>query len=165
MCVVFFSRFYYPFSNLILRIHFLILATGNYPQHGTLRRGQSLLGREEDVHESGLALFKRGTLRRKKPQSAASGGQPPPQKKGGCWKGPGPSGPWMLYCYFLTICIPPFLMRKCGMSLSPSVLNEGFLILFASSHQVFAVRSSSVLGERRWALSASFSLSWLELVS
>ncbi|OBZ68586.1 Chitin synthase 5 [Grifola frondosa] len=55
--------------------------TGNAPQRGQLRRGKSLLGREEDVHESGLALFKRGaTLRRKKhTESTVAVDSPPPK--------------------------------------------------------------------------------------
>lgn len=92
------------------------LATGNYPREH-LRRGRSLLGREEDQHESGLALFKRNaTLRRKRP----SGLTPIPNnvlKKKGCWRGPGPGGPWMTYCFIITFLVPPALMRACGMFL------------------------------------------------
>ncbi|RDB19306.1 Chitin synthase 3 [Hypsizygus marmoreus] len=91
--------------------------TGNYPHHQTLRRGRSLLGREQDQHESGLALFKRGTtLRRKRPQPATTGAVPLPEapKKRGCYTGPGPGGPWMTYCLIVTCCIPPFLMKTCG---------------------------------------------------
>ena len=90
------------------------LATGNHP----LRRGRSLLAREEDVHESGLALFKRShTLRRKRqPSTPATPAASPPdvKKKRGCWTGPGPSGPWMIYCLIITILIPSFLLRSCG---------------------------------------------------
>ncbi len=92
-------------------------ATGNYPQ---LRRGHSLLGREEDVHESGLALFKRGaTLRRRRtqPQSPALPPSPNDKKKRGCWNGPGPGGPWMTYCLILTFLVPGFLLRSCGLSI------------------------------------------------
>ncbi|KAG6809561.1 hypothetical protein H0H92_015785 [Tricholoma furcatifolium] len=92
--------------------------TGNYPRE-PLRRGRSLLGREEDQHESGLALFKRNTtLRRKR----ASGLTPIPSnvtpdvpKKRGCWRGPGPGGPWMTYCLIITFLIPPALMKACGL--------------------------------------------------
>ncbi|KAF9069286.1 glycosyltransferase family 2 protein [Rhodocollybia butyracea] len=93
--------------------------TGNYPQG--LRRGKSILAREEDTAaaESGLALFKRGnTLRRRK---TASSTQIPlhdnPETKNRSCLGdfaPGPKGPWMVYCYFLTILVPPFLLRACG---------------------------------------------------
>ncbi|KAF9469532.1 glycosyltransferase family 2 protein [Collybia nuda] len=96
------------------RVGVMASTTGNYPQ---LRRGRSLLAREEDVHESGLALFKRGaTLRRKRPQSTLSPApnQPPEMKKRGCYTGPGPSGPWMMYCWIITACVPPFVMNTCG---------------------------------------------------
>lgn len=98
------------------RIPLLIfhVATGAYPQ---LRRGRSLLAREEDVHESGLALFKRGaTLRRRRTQTQSTP-LPPVQntpKKRGCWTGPGPGGPWMTYCLILTCFIPSVLLRSCG---------------------------------------------------
>ncbi|KAK7056158.1 glycosyltransferase family 2 protein [Favolaschia claudopus] len=104
--------------------------TGNYPQREALRRGRSLLAREEDVHESGLALFKRGaTLRRKR--SSASAGAPlnpssttpssPSKLKAVKSKGclgdyvVGPKGPWMLYCYLITVWIPSPFMRACGL--------------------------------------------------
>ncbi|KAF8079227.1 glycosyltransferase family 2 protein [Lyophyllum atratum] len=94
--------------------------TGNYPQRETLRRGKSLLGREEDQHESGLALFKRSaTLRRKR---APSGTTPIPggvseakQKRRGCYTGPGPGGPWMTYCLIVTCLVPPVFMKACGL--------------------------------------------------
>ncbi|KAF8905167.1 glycosyltransferase family 2 protein [Mucidula mucida] len=96
--------------------------TGNYPQ-ANLRRGKSLLGRDEDVHESGLSLFKRGTtLRRKRAPTSPS--QAPMLSKAkdknstGCLGdfAPGPKGPWMVYCYLLTICVPPAFMRTCGLN-------------------------------------------------
>ncbi|KAF9535696.1 glycosyltransferase family 2 protein [Crepidotus variabilis] len=99
------------------RVGVMPSTTGNAPN---LRRGQSLLGREEDVHESGLQLFKRGaTLRRKRAQTQQQSAVLPPtpdtkKKNRGCWKGPGPSGPWMIYCLVLTCWVPPFLMRSCG---------------------------------------------------
>ncbi|KAJ7056919.1 glycosyltransferase family 2 protein, partial [Mycena amicta] len=94
--------------------------TGNYPQRQALRRGRSLLAREEDVHESGLALFKRGaTLRRKRSSAAAplNPATPPPKQRTGCLGdyAPGPKGPWMLYCYLITACIPTPFMRTCGL--------------------------------------------------
>ncbi|KAF9225234.1 glycosyltransferase family 2 protein [Gyrodon lividus] len=92
--------------------------TGNYPQR--LRRGKSLLAREEDVQESGLALFKRGaTLRRKRPQSTLSAAPlTVPDGASRSWLdgiGPGPKDCWFIYCYLITCCIPPFLFRACGM--------------------------------------------------
>jgi hypothetical protein len=105
------------FSRLLCNffIHFsLHSATGNHP----LRRGRSLLAREEDVHESGLALFKRNhTLRRKRQPSASAtptSSLPDVKKKRGCWTGPGPSGPWMIYCLIVTILVPSFLLKSCG---------------------------------------------------
>jgi len=101
--------------------------TGNMPQSG-LRRGKSLLAREEDVQETRLNMFARGagaTLRRKRhapsvsataSNAAGPGGAAVPQKKG-LFKNiaPGPVDAWMIYCWFVTICIPPFLLRACGM--------------------------------------------------
>ncbi|KAJ7264740.1 glycosyltransferase family 2 protein [Mycena rebaudengoi] len=98
--------------------------TGNYPQREALRRGMSLLGREEDVHESGLALFTRGaTLRRKRSSAQAplhpggGAGEGAMKKRDGCLGdyAPGPKGPWMLYCYLLTALVPTPMMRACGL--------------------------------------------------
>ena len=95
-------------------------ATGNYPQNrgGDLRRGRSLLGREEDVHESGLSLFKRATLRRKRPDPAEAEPPKPKRLTGGACLGdiPGPVGPWMIYCWLLTAWIPTPAMRVFGES-------------------------------------------------
>ncbi|KAG6885142.1 hypothetical protein C0993_005505 [Termitomyces sp. T159_Od127] len=91
--------------------------TGNYPREH-LRRGRSLLGREEDQHESGLALFKRSaTLRRKRPSGLTPipSNTPDVPKKRGCWRGPGPGGPWMTYCLIITFLVPPAFMRACGL--------------------------------------------------
>ncbi|TFK42082.1 glycosyltransferase family 2 protein [Crucibulum laeve] len=98
------------------RVGVMPSSTGNYPQ---LRRGRSLLAREEDQHESGLALFKRGaTLRRKRPSQTNNSPNPNPQpeikKKRGCWNGPGPGGPWMTYCLIITCWVPSFLLKSCG---------------------------------------------------
>lgn len=99
--------------------------TGTVAQSG-LRRGKSLLARDEDVQETRLNMFTRGgaTLRRKRHVPAVSatasnaagpGGDSPPVKKG-LFKNiaPGPVDAWMIYCWFLTICVPPFLLRACG---------------------------------------------------
>ena len=103
--------------------HICLLATGNIPQRDTgVRRGRSLLARDQDIHESGLALFKRGaTLRRKREQvpstpTTATAVDPTKQNKRGCYNGAGPGGPWMTYCTILTACFPPFLLDSCGMS-------------------------------------------------
>ncbi|KAG6819473.1 hypothetical protein H0H93_011514, partial [Arthromyces matolae] len=98
------------------RIGVMPSSTGNYPRE-PLRRGHSLLGREEDQHESGLALFKRGATLRRKRQSGLTpipSNVPDVPKKRGCWRGPGPGGPWMTYCFIITIFVPPALMKACG---------------------------------------------------
>jgi chitin synthase len=106
------------------RVGVIPSTTGNFPQTG-LHRGRSLLARDEDVHESGLALFKRGgaTLRRKRiiptgptPSNSAGPGTDLTPPKRGLFKNiaPGPVDAWMIYCWFLTICIPPFLLQSCG---------------------------------------------------
>ncbi|KAJ6594992.1 glycosyltransferase family 2 protein, partial [Mycena vulgaris] len=102
------------------RVGIMPSTTGNYPQRDVLRRGRSLLAREEDVHESGLALFKRGATLRRKRSSAAAPLNPtpePPKRSNGCLGdyAPGPKGPWMLYCYLLTACVPTPMMRACGL--------------------------------------------------
>lgn len=103
-------------------------ATGNVPATG-LRRGKSLLGREENVEEPKSHLFSRGgaTLRRKKhpttggptPSNAAGPGADTTPVKRGIFKNiaPGPVDAWMVYCWLLTVCIPPFLLRSCGQSI------------------------------------------------
>ncbi|THH08720.1 hypothetical protein EW146_g8900 [Bondarzewia mesenterica] len=86
--------------------------TGNVPQPDPLRRGRSLLAREQDVQESGLALFKRGATLRKKRQTIPD--EEPPQRKG-CMSGiPGPHDAWVTYCYILTVCVPSFLLKVFG---------------------------------------------------
>ncbi|TFY65902.1 hypothetical protein EVG20_g5185 [Dentipellis fragilis] len=95
-------------------IHDDHLATGNMPQPDTLRRGRSLLAREQDVQESGLALFKRGTTLRRKRQSAP---EPEPEAKEHTRyfaSIPGPHDAWVFYCYILTICIPSPLLKVFG---------------------------------------------------
>ncbi|KAF7359215.1 Glycosyltransferase family 2 protein [Mycena sanguinolenta] len=101
------------------RVGVMPSTTGNYPQREALRRGRSLLAREEDVHESGLSLFTRGaTLRRKRSSAAAPlNPTPQPKRKESCLGDyvVGPKGPWMLYCYLLTCLVPTPLMRACGL--------------------------------------------------
>ncbi|KAF8633616.1 hypothetical protein AX15_001401 [Amanita polypyramis BW_CC] len=98
------------------RVDLLPSSTGNFPQG--LRRGRSILARDQDMQESGLAIFKRSaTLRRKRtrPSEISSSSEAVVEKKKrGCWKGPGPGGPWMVYCYVITIWVPPFLFETCG---------------------------------------------------
>ncbi|KAH7104913.1 chitin synthase-domain-containing protein [Auriculariales sp. MPI-PUGE-AT-0066] len=103
------------------RIGLLPSTTGNYPQdQPQLRRGRSLLGREQDVQESGLSIFKRGqTLRRKNKPSPAESAAPDgntPAKRAGLFDniGPGPKDAWFIYCYIITCCFPPFFLSLFG---------------------------------------------------
>ena len=81
------------------------------------------------MHESGLALFKRGaTLRRKRASAnaavaAGAAGGAGDHKSTGCLGdiGPGPKDAWMIYCWLLTCCIPPALLRMCGTFMSNSI--------------------------------------------
>ncbi|KAG8752227.1 Chitin synthase, class 3 [Serendipita sp. 396] len=95
-------------------------STGNHPSQAPLRRGKSLLNRDNDIAESGLAQFKRATTLRRKKQTAAPS---PPESKSSFWDhiGPGPKDAWMIYCWLLTCCVPPFLLSSCG---------EYFLLFF-----------------------------------
>ena len=69
------------------------------------------------MHESGLALFKRGTLRKKKAAPVAAADGP---KSGGCLGniGPGPKDAWYIYCYLATCWVPAFMLNACGECLS-----------------------------------------------
>lgn len=89
-------------------------STTNVADASNLRRGKSILAREEGMAtESGLNFLKRGaTLRRRSTNTgagAAAESQPhkvKPKK--------GPLGPWMIYCYVLTFWAPGFLLKTCG---------------------------------------------------
>ncbi|EJC98606.1 glycosyltransferase family 2 protein [Fomitiporia mediterranea MF3/22] len=98
------------------RLGLLPSSTGNYPQRAPLRRGKSLLAREQDVPESGLALFKRGaTLRRNRSRQTINSEPDAPQKKRRCCSDvPGPLDAWMMYCVVITICIPGFMLSVFG---------------------------------------------------
>ncbi|KAF8527564.1 glycosyltransferase family 2 protein [Hysterangium stoloniferum] len=89
--------------------------TGNYPQSSGLRRGKSLLAREEDMPESGLSIFKRSTtLRRPRSQSGAATSEP--KQKRGCFDNiaPGPKDWFMIYSWLITCWVPSFLLKACG---------------------------------------------------
>jgi chitin synthase len=140
----------YIISRLfLLGLKIIYPATGNAPPPGRpgVRRGRSILGREEDVHESGLALFKRGTTRRLRRQPSTPE-PPPPQSKGSFLfrDVPGPKDWWMLYCVILTICIPNFLLGGCGTSVYPNCPDDS---LYA--YQVLKRPNNSEHGGRRWA--------------
>ncbi|ETS64860.1 hypothetical protein PaG_00830 [Moesziomyces aphidis] len=78
-----------------------------------LRRGKSILGRDEDQIETGINVLKRGvSLRRKQSKSGRVSKEVPRDLGEGKSSriAPGPVGAWMIYCYVLTICCPgPFL--------------------------------------------------------
>ncbi|KAF7316781.1 Glycosyltransferase family 2 protein [Mycena chlorophos] len=91
-----------------------------------LRRGKSILGREQDLDdaESKLALFGRTTTlrrRRRTPEESAVRDADVDAAGSGartsCFGdyAPGPKGPWMLYCFLLTWWIPVSLMSRCGL--------------------------------------------------
>ncbi|KAG9077741.1 Chitin synthase, class 3 [Ceratobasidium sp. UAMH 11750] len=94
-------------------------ATGNVPQGG-LRRGKSLLGRDEEIGKAGLFKCTNNTLRRKQTMSAQGGPTPnldePQEKTPGCFEniGPGPKDWWFIYSYLITCCVPRFLLSSCG---------------------------------------------------
>ncbi|KAG9100517.1 Chitin synthase, class 3 [Ceratobasidium sp. UAMH 11750] len=101
------------------RVDVMPSATGNAPQGG-LRRGKSLLGRDEEIGEAGLFKRTGNTLRRKQAASAQGGPTPnldePQEKTPGCFDniGPGPKDWWFIYCYLITCCVPRFLLSSCG---------------------------------------------------
>ncbi|GAA5852682.1 hypothetical protein JCM8547_002588 [Rhodosporidiobolus lusitaniae] len=82
----------------------------------TLRRGKSILAREEGMaNETGLSMFKRGgTLRRPKKggMQALPGGAYEKGRKAKAQKQP--LGAWMIYCKVVTACFPAPLLRCFG---------------------------------------------------
>ncbi|UZJ55427.1 hypothetical protein CBS101457_004747 [Exobasidium rhododendri] len=84
---------------------------------GEIRRGKSILGRDEDQVESGINILKRGvSLRRRSSQLHR---KDLPRELDDVQKqskiAPGPVGPWMIYCYILTICCPSPILSLFGM--------------------------------------------------
>ncbi|CAO1634466.1 unnamed protein product [Parajaminaea phylloscopi] len=84
------------------------LPPGGLGRAAPLRRGKSILGREEDQVETGINFLKRGvSLRRSRSQARKEIPRDlseTPTKQSSI--APGPVGPWMIYCYALTICCP-----------------------------------------------------------
>lgn len=90
---------------------------GRFAPAGPLRRGKSLLGRDEDQVESGINILKRGvSLKRRASQQHR---KEVPQELGDAVKqsriAPGPVGPFMMYCYILTICCPGLFLKAFGL--------------------------------------------------
>ncbi|MCO5565642.1 hypothetical protein L7F22_019316 [Adiantum nelumboides] len=82
-----------------------------------LRRGKSILGRDEDQIESGINILKRGvSLRRRASQKDR---KEVPRELDDAPRAskiaPGPVGPWMIYCYCLTICFPSPCLKVVGL--------------------------------------------------
>lgn len=117
------------------------LATGNLPQTDQLRRGRSLLAREEDVHDSSLTQLRRGSTRRRR--SSPSKGAPDSNSSCGCLGdiGPGPKDAWFIYCYIITIWAPSFLLSACGTSSS-------WICIFAYSNIILGLKSPEQ--QRAW---------------
>ncbi|PWN52391.1 putative chitin synthase 5 [Violaceomyces palustris] len=91
---------------------------GGLGRTAPLRRGKSILGRDEDAVESGINFLKRGvSLRRNRSQSGGPKKEVP-RDLGDTRKqskiAPGPVGPWMVYCYVLTICCPAPILSIFG---------------------------------------------------
>jgi len=83
-----------------------------------LRRGKSILGRDEDQVETGINVLKRGvSLRRKQSKSGRVSKEVPRDLGEGKSSriAPGPVGGWMIYCYILTICCPGPFLRVFGL--------------------------------------------------
>lgn len=113
------------------------------------------------MHESGLALFKRGaTLRRKRASAntaGATGGAgagaaaaaAADHKSKGCLGdiGPGPKDAWMIYCWFLTCCVPPAMLRMCGTFASLSVLSHVLAVLTPSDRHLLPGATTSLARE------------------
>lgn len=98
------------------------LQPGQPGQHAGLRRGKSILAREEGMaNESGLSFLKRGATlrgRKKKEQYGPSSEEllkdRVARKKE--TQAQAPLGPWMIYCYIITVFLPGFLLKACGKS-------------------------------------------------
>ncbi|KAH8922053.1 glycosyltransferase family 2 protein [Atractiella rhizophila] len=85
-------------------------ATGAAPNTLGLRRGKSVLGREEGrVEESGLSLFRGATLRKKGPGAVPAGGKRRVREERK------PISPWMWYVNAATFCFPTFFLKSMGL--------------------------------------------------
>ena len=101
---------------------------GQYASAPPLRRGKSILGREEGMaNESGLSFLKRGaTLRRNKEKrdyddrTAAEellrgrGDKTANSRHSNKQGQKAPLGIWMIYCYMITALLPGTFLKACG---------------------------------------------------
>lgn len=116
------------------------LQPGQAGQSAGLRRGKSILAREEGMaNESGLSFLKRGaTLRgRKKKEQYGPSSEELLKDRAAKRKesqAQAPLGPWMIYCYIITVFLPGFALKACGKSATHRIysLSEPFLCLQAS---------------------------------
>ncbi|WFD06047.1 chitin synthase [Malassezia vespertilionis] len=94
--------------------------SANNARNPGLRRGKSILGRDEDKVESGIHFLRRGVSMRRtgrgNPDPAQGDAAQAAPVKEGCMENvaPGPVGVWMIYCYFLTICAQAPCLRIFG---------------------------------------------------
>ena len=83
----------------------------NFHRGTSLRRGKSILGQNDDKVESGIHFLRRGVSMRRvppgNPDLANDNNDKQAETKAGTfdWIAPGPVGPWMIYCWFITCCI------------------------------------------------------------
>lgn len=110
--------------------HVGLSRTGAYPQagigldapasHPPLRRGVSILAREQDTDtDTGAGILQRGaTLRRKRGAVGRTEELAKPDVR------KGPLSPWMIYVRIITCCCPAPMLRAFGMSSQLIRLNE-----------------------------------------
>ena len=83
----------------------------NFHRGTSLRRGKSILGQNDDKVESGIHFLRRGVSMRRvppgNPDLANDNNDKQAETKAGTfdWIAPGPVGPWMIFCWFITCCI------------------------------------------------------------
>lgn len=90
-----------------------------YSNSTNLRRGKSILAREEGMaNETGLSMFKRGATLRRPNNKSGGGVQALPggayEKRRVAKDHKEPLGPWMLFCLAVTICCPSPLLKCFG---------------------------------------------------
>ena len=85
------------------------MAAGPAPvRNPQLRRGKSILGREDDKVESGIHFLRRGVSMRRTGRGnpdESRGEAAAPKPRAFDWIAPGPVGPWMVYSWLVTMCI------------------------------------------------------------
>ncbi|GAA6062647.1 hypothetical protein JCM10212_003459 [Sporobolomyces blumeae] len=96
---------------------------GANPSGATVRRGKSILAREEGMaNETGLSIFKRGGTLRRPTLKRGQSSQGTIARPGGAaeWSGrkkkgrKQPTSPWMMFCLVVTACCPSPILRCVG---------------------------------------------------